>query len=155
MASHANGAALRLEPLTGYVGYAMRRAQAASFRHLERTAGRLGLTPGQFSLLSVLAANPGVNQGRLAAVFDLDKSTLSPAIHALTRRGLVRRVRSRADGRAWSLQLTASGARLLARMRDRVEAQEQLIAGALRASERARLLHALGRITAALERADG
>jgi DNA-binding MarR family transcriptional regulator len=153
MARDGNGSALRLDALESYIGFAMRRAQAASFRHLERTAGALGLTPGQFSLLTVVAANPGVNQRRLAAAFDLDKSTLSPAVDALTRRGLVRRLRSPADGRAWSLELTAHGSRLLARMRACVEAQESLIASALSAAERDRLMRMLERVTAALEHA--
>ncbi|MCW5772510.1 MAG: MarR family transcriptional regulator [Rhodospirillaceae bacterium] len=143
-----------LGPLPAYVGYALRRAQSASFRHLERSAAELALTPGQFSQLSAIEASPGINQGRLAALFALDKSTLSPAIDALAKRGLVRRERDAEDGRAWALSLTAAGRQLLARMRAKVEAQERIIAAALAPGEQGRLVETLRRIEAALDAAE-
>jgi DNA-binding MarR family transcriptional regulator len=146
-----DGGAAALGPLPDYVGYALRRAQTASFRHLERSAGDLALTPGQFSQLAAIEANPGINQGKLAALFGLDKSTLSPAMEALAARGLVQRTRDAADGRAWALALTPQGRQLLARMRARIEAQERVIAAALAPAERRRLLAALRRIEAALD----
>jgi DNA-binding MarR family transcriptional regulator len=151
-AAREPGAALG--PLPDYVGYVLRRAQSASFRHLERSAGDLALTPGQFSQLAAIEANPGINQRRLAALFGLDKSTLSPAMEALAARGLVQRTRAAEDGRAWSLALTPQGRQLLARMRAKIEAQERIIAEALAPAERARLVDALRRIEAALDAAD-
>jgi DNA-binding MarR family transcriptional regulator len=142
-----------LGPLAGYVGYAMRRAQSASFRHLERSAGALALTPGQFSLLVAIEASPGVNQRDLARLFGLDKSTLSPAVDALEERGYVQRTRAHEDGRAWALSLTPVGRQALGRMRAKVEAQERIIAGALGPGERRRLMAALARIEATLDRA--
>lgn len=147
-----DGAALG--PLADYLGYALRRAQSASFRHLERSAGALALSPGQFSQLAAIEANPGLNQRRLAEIFGLDKSTLSPAVEALVARGLVQRARSAEDARAWSLSLTPQGRELLRRMRAKVEAQERLMAAALSLDERDRLLDALRRIEAALDAAD-
>jgi DNA-binding MarR family transcriptional regulator len=143
-----------LGPLPDYVGYALRRAQTASFRHLERSAGDLALTPGQFSQLAAIEANPGINQRRLAALFGLDKSTLSPAMEALAARVLVLRARAAADGRAWALSLTPQGRQLLARMRAKIEAQERMIAAALAPAERRRLVAALRRIEAALDAAE-
>jgi DNA-binding MarR family transcriptional regulator len=143
-----------LGPLPEYVGYALRRAQSASFRHLERSAGELALTPGQFSQLAAIEANPGINQRRLAALFGLDKSTLSPAVDALAARGLVQRTRAAEDGRAWSLALTPQGRHLLVRMRAKIEGQERAIAAALTSAERERLLDTLRRIEAALDAAD-
>jgi DNA-binding MarR family transcriptional regulator len=149
----APGEARALGPLADYLGYALRRAQSASFRHLERSAGALALSPGQFSQLAAIEANPGLNQRRLAEIFGLDKSTLSPAVEALVARGLVQRARSAEDARAWSLSLTPQGRELLRRMRAKVEAQERLMAAALDADERERLLDALRRIEAALDAA--
>lgn len=147
------GAHTALGPLPDYVGYALRRAQTASFRHLERSAGDLALTPGQFSQLAAIEANPGINQQRLALLFGLDKSTLSPAMEALAARGLVQRARDPDDGRAWALTLTPQGRQLLARMRARIEAQERVIASALAPAERRRLVAALRRLEAALDAA--
>ena len=146
------GAPPALGPLADYLGYALRRAQTASFRHLERSVGA-ALTPGQFSQLLAIEANPGINQRRLAAMFGLDKSTLSPAMDALAARNLVQRARAAEDARAWSLTLTAQGRQALARMRAKVEAQERLMAAALTPLERTRVLDALRRIEAALDAA--
>jgi len=148
------GGGAALGPLADYLGYALRRAQSASFRHLERSAGELALTPGQFSQLLAIEANPGINQRRLAEIFGLDKSTLSPAMDALVARNLVQRTRAAEDARAWALTLTPQGRQLLARMRAKVEAQERLMATALTQAEHGRLLDALRRIEAALDAAD-
>jgi len=143
-----------LGPLAGYVGYALRRAQSASFRHLERSAADPALTPGQFSLLTAIDATPGLNQRRLAEICALDKSTLSPAIDALAARDLVLRTRAPEDARAWALTLTPEGRQALARMRGKVEAQEAVIAAVLATPERKHLVAALRRIEAALDAAD-
>jgi len=152
--SGAGEAGAAFGPLGAYIGYALRRAQSASFRQLERSASDLALSPGQFSLLTAVDATPGINQQRLAALFGLDKSTLSPAVEALARRGLVLRTKAPEDARAWALTLTLEGRHTLGRMRAKVEAQERIMASALGApGEAKRLLAALRRIEAALDAA--
>ncbi len=139
-----------LGPLPTYVGYNLRRAQAASFRHLEHLARHLNLTPGQFSLLSVLAANPGISQKAVSAVAGVDTSTMSPALESLARRGLIVRDRAAHDRRSYALSLSPAGEEILAAMRDQVERQEWVMAQALDPGERRRLLAMLERIAAAL-----
>jgi DNA-binding MarR family transcriptional regulator len=142
-----------LGPLPGYVGFNLRRAQVASFRHLERTAGSLNLTPGQFSLLTFLEANPGVSQKTVSQEFGVDTSTLTPVLDGLANRRLIRRGRADHDRRTYALSLTPSGARLLDQMRGRIEAQEMEMAAALSPSERENLLNMLERICLRLESA--
>lgn len=142
---------LALGPLPGYLGYKLRQAQTASFRHLDRAAGGKTLSPGQFSLLTVIEANPGVTQTRVARSFGLDKSTLSPAIDQLVKARLVSRKRSTTDGRAYELSLTASGRRKLQAKQAQIEAQERLMAAALPETDRARLMALLDRLVTALD----
>lgn len=139
-----------LGPLPGYIGFNLRQAQVASFRHLERTAAAAGLTPGQFSLLTFLDENAGVSQKTVSQRFGVDTSTLSTALDALARRGLVRRARSAADRRAYALSLTAAGRSALADMRKKIEAQEALMLSALSERERDQLLDMLARLCAVL-----
>ncbi len=146
----ANGAP-SLGPLPGYVGFNLRRAQVASFRHLERTAGSLNLTPGQFSLLTFLEANPGVSQKTVSQELGVDTSTLTPVLDGLANRQLIRRGRADHDRRTYALSLTPSGTRLLNRMRARIEAQETEMAAALSPGEREDLLNMLERICLRLE----
>lgn len=144
--------AVRFGPLPGYLGYQIRQAQAAIFRDLAATTAKLKLTPGEYGLLSLVDANPGISQIDLAQVYGLDKSTLSLAVTRLHKRGLVRRTRSADDGRYYGLWLTQSGSRLLADARAHVEAQEEAMDRVLRPGERARMLDMLKRISGVFNR---
>ena len=139
-------------PLPGYLGYQIRQAQAAVFRDLMASIADLEVTPGEYSLLTMLDENPGISQVDLVAVYHLDKSTLSLAVGRLVKRGLVRRTRSRDDERFYALWLEQPGRALLLRVRARVEAQERTMDAALRRGERKLLLDMLERVTRALNR---
>jgi DNA-binding MarR family transcriptional regulator len=132
-------------PLPDYLGYLLRRAQARVFADFaEALEGEI--SPGEFGLLTLVAENPGITQVRLAAALGLDKSTLSPALARLTRRGLLRRERLASDGRLQALRLAPSAAPAYAAMRARVEAHEARIGSALTAAERAELMRLLRRM---------
>ena len=139
-------------PLPGYLGYQIRQAQAAVFRNLMASIADLEVTPGEYSLLTMLDENPGISQVDLVAVYHLDKSTLSLAVGRLVKRGLVRRTRSRDDERYYALWLEQPGRALLQRVRARVEAQERTMDAELRRGERKLLLDMLERVTRALNR---
>jgi len=139
-------------PLHGYLGYQIRQAQAAVFRDLTAATADLGVTPGEYGLLTMIDANPGISQIDLAAIHKLDKSTLSLAVTRLVKRSLIRRARSSDDDRAKHLFLRKAGRRVLESVRERVEAQERTIDTALRPGERERMLDALQRISRVFER---
>jgi DNA-binding MarR family transcriptional regulator len=136
--------------LPEYLGFNLRRAQAALFVDFARLTGDLDLTPGQFSLLMLLAANPGISQIGLSRAFGLDKSTVSPSIDRLEKRGLVERTRTPNDRRFYALHLTAAGRDLLARATERVERQEDMMASALAPDERRAMIDMLRRVETAL-----
>jgi DNA-binding MarR family transcriptional regulator len=138
--------------LLGYLGYQIRQAQAAIFRDLTAATADLDLTPGEFGLLTMIDANPGISQIDLAAIHKLDKSTLSLAVTRLAKRGLIRRARSPDDDRANRLFLRKMGVGLLRGMRERIEVQERTMDAALRPGERELMLDALQRISHAFER---
>ena len=136
--------------LPGYLGFNLRRAQAAMFVDFARLTGDLDLTPGQFSLLALLAANPGISQIGLSRAFGLDKSTVSPTIDRLEKRGIVARTRTPSDRRFYALRLTAEGRALLERATRLVEEQERAMAAALKPGERDAMIDMLRRVEAAL-----
>jgi len=148
-----NNGGITLGSLPSYVGYNLRQAQAASFRHLDHVAHDLKLTPGQFSLLTLLAGNPGISQKAASAVTGVDTSTMSPALETLARRGLINRARAAHDRRSYSLTLSPEGEKLLTAMREQVEHQERVMADALEPGEHEQLLSMLKRIVAALKNA--
>src|SRR5262245_36294666 len=82
---------LSFDELPGYVGYQIRRAQAEIFADLEVPLKEFDLTPGSFGVLTLIRSNPGITQVALAAALGIDKSTMSPVIFRLEKRGLIRR----------------------------------------------------------------
>jgi len=138
--------------LPSYVGYQLRQAQSAVFRDLSRTLRETGVTPGEFSLLTMLKANPGINSITLTRIYQLDKATLSLSIKGLAKRGLILSTRHANDRRYYALELTGEGRALLRTVTRRVERQERTMDAALKPGERARLVDLLRRISRAFDR---
>jgi DNA-binding MarR family transcriptional regulator len=101
-------------PLADWVGFNLRMAQAAAFQAFSRLASEIGTRPGRFATLMLIGRNPGISQTALSRANGRDKSSLTPVLNDLERRGLVIRRRTRADQRAYRLSLTPAGRRLLA-----------------------------------------
>ena len=102
-------AGVDFDELPTYVGYQVRRAQAKIFAEFEATLGDFDFTPGSFGVLTLIRANPGITQVALAAAFGVDKSTMSPVIFRLEKRGLVRREVLASDRRCHALFFQACG----------------------------------------------
>ncbi len=144
-------------PLPGFYGYNLRIAQTAVFDHFARTVGHIDgedISPGRFSLLALLGANPGINQTELSRAVGLDKSTLTPALDQLVRKGIVLRARTANDRRTYALSLSPKGRALLDRLMARVLSHEEAIVAMLSAGERATLLRLLKKIAGGLRGAD-
>jgi hypothetical protein len=86
--------------LRNFIGFHLRRAQEASFEAFAHRVGAADFGPGHFAALSVIRANPDINQVNLSRATGRDKSTLTPVIRNLVKHGFVQRHRSRTDSRA-------------------------------------------------------
>jgi len=107
---------VKLGRLGNYVGFYLRIAQDASFRAFARSLGQTDIKPGRFAALMVVARNPGIGQSALGRAIARDKSTVTPLIQDLQRRGLIDRRPSRSDRRRIHLFLTPAGKSYLARL---------------------------------------
>ena len=75
---------------------------------------RWDLSPSQFNVLNLLRLNPaGLSQTDLSRQLIMHRSNLTGLVDRLEQRGLVARREVAADRRAYSVVLTAAGARLL------------------------------------------
>lgn len=143
-------------PLPDLYGYNLRIAQVAVFENFiqvvgDSLAGRMGgLTPGRFSLLVLLKANPGINQTDLSRGVGVDKSTLTPALDQLERKGLIQRQRTTADRRTYALSLSPAGEALLAELMVKVERHEKNIVAGLTPPERVTLNRLLKKMARSL-----
>lgn len=102
--------------LEDFIGFHLRVAQDASFRVFARHTGVHELKPGRFAAMSVIHNNPGITQGELGRLIERDKSSVTPLVQELEKRGLVQRVQSKADRRSVRLTLTAAGETMLRRL---------------------------------------
>ena len=89
-----------------------RRAAAAITRHYDQALAPCGMTSAQFSLLLNLSYSPGCTASKLAALLDLDRSTLTRNLRPLVGKKLVRDA-SPPEARDSQLELTARGEQAL------------------------------------------
>jgi DNA-binding MarR family transcriptional regulator len=134
-------------PLSGYVGYALRRVQGVLFADFNDALAGLSLRPGQFAVLTLISSNPGASQSSVSAALGVQKTNFVATIADLESRGLVARRKSVSDGRSYALELTASGRRVLERAAALQEEQEARVTARLGARGREQLLELLGRLS--------
>lgn len=127
-------------------GHLLRRAQQRAVDLFVQTVGERGLRPPQFALLLAAYQNPGANQSDLVRITGIDRSTAADMITRLAGRGLIRRVRTEADGRANRLNVTAEGVAALESAADRVDRAQESIVAPIPAGQRAQFLKNLSLI---------
>lgn len=111
----ASAPVVALDELNDRLGYFVRRLQVAIFQDFIRRLARIDVSPAQFSVLVVIAANPGLSQSELAKALGIERARLVRMLHRLELRKLTVRLPSSADGRRHALELTREGEKLLAR----------------------------------------
>ncbi len=92
---------------------AAQRAARALARRFDEAFRPLGLTSGQFSLLTSLNRPNPPSIGSVAALLAMDRTTLTANLKPLERRGLVKTAVNPADRRGRFLTLTGTGQTLL------------------------------------------
>ncbi len=92
----------------------VQRAARALARRFDEALRPLGLTNGQFSLMMSLNRPEPPAMGPVATLLAMDRTTLTAALKALERRGLVTVMPDPKDRRSRLLKLTPEGMTLLA-----------------------------------------
>jgi DNA-binding MarR family transcriptional regulator len=141
--------AIDFGPLVDWIGFNLRLAQSASFQAFARAADEID-RPGHFAILLLIGKNPGISQTALSRANGCDKSTLTPALNNLARRGLISRVRPKHDRRTYQLTLTREGEAMLQRLMDCAVRHDRELDRIVGAREKGRLLRSLRKIISAL-----
>lgn len=135
-------------PLKDIAGYHLRRASAAVAADFGRALEGTGMRQVLMAILSVIAANPGVKQGSAGQVLGIQRANMVSLINELVDRGLVNREIASNDRRAFELNISPAGEKMLDYCYRRIGAHEEKMFAGLSACERATLLDLLARITA-------
>jgi DNA-binding MarR family transcriptional regulator len=125
--------------LEALVGYNARRASIAIGAEFFERMAPYGLKQADFSVLALLAHNPGATSRQLCATLDILPPNFVSLIAALDRRGLIERRPHPRDGRAVGLHLTPAGHALAQETEKIVVEMENELAGRLSERERATL----------------
>lgn len=133
-------------PLADWIGFHLRMAQIAAFAAFAREVGEVDLPPGRFALLTLIGRNPGISQTVLSRAAGRDKSTLTPALRDLKRRGLIARQRIESDRRSYHLTLTPAGQAMLQRLTECAERHERNLERIVGAREKARFMRTLRKL---------
>jgi DNA-binding MarR family transcriptional regulator len=109
----AKGESLAIGRLKGLLGFHLRLASSAIYQDFMAVTSDLALTPKQFSVLELIAANPGSSQIDIAGRLGMDRATMMALTNRLEARTLIFRTQSTTDRRRQELNLTAEGAAML------------------------------------------
>jgi DNA-binding MarR family transcriptional regulator len=142
----ANAAVDAPRSLEDIVGFHIRLAHGAVYRHFNDTFGAIGLTQKQTSVLWLVSDDPGISQIDLARRLQIDRATMMAITNTLAKRGLLDRRSSMADRRRQTLHLTAAGVTALAAARQAVAAHEAWLKSRFTPDEACRLVELLQRI---------
>lgn len=100
------------------IGYRLRRAQSYIFQQFDERFARLKLRPAEYSVLELIADNPGCQQGTLAKALGIKRANFVGLIQGLDARGLTARDQQPGDKRANALYLTPAGQATIVEARD-------------------------------------
>ena len=134
-----------------WVGFNLRMAQESAFQAFSRLSQEVGESPGRFATLTLIARNPGISQTELSQAAGRDKSSLTPVVEDLVRRGLVERERLDHDRRAYCLNVTRDGKKTLNIMTRCARRHERKLDSLIGMRDRKRFVQILKKIAAGFE----
>ncbi|SHO58232.1 MarR family winged helix-turn-helix transcriptional regulator [Vibrio quintilis] len=112
------------------------------------------LTKPQYSVLSAVAEQPGIEQVRLTQAAISTKATLAELLARLEKRGLIERRQQSADKRRRFVYLTQEGKRVLSVATPLAQKVDQFFLSRLRESDQQRLTSLLHQMTYPAESKD-
>ncbi len=132
--------------LEGLLGYNARRTSLAVIEVFMQRMAPYKLRPVDFSVLSLVAHNPGITSRQLCATLNVLPPNLVGLIAALERRGLIERRPHPSDGRAMGVHLTPAGAELTQQAEQTAAQLEEDATARLTAAERKTLIRLLQKV---------
>lgn len=140
-------AEIGLDALAGHAGYAVRRFQIWIFQDFIRTLAAVDIRPTQYSVMTVIGANPGLRQMAVAKRLGIERARLVHLLDSLEGRKFVSRIPSITDRRSHALHLTARGRTALAKFKRLAAEHERHVAEKIGKTNREQLLRILADFT--------
>lgn len=132
--------------LESLMGYNARRATLVIMDSFFRQMAVYGLRPVDFSVLSLIAHNPGITSRQLCSALNIQPPNLVGIISQLQKRDLITRRPHPRDGRAMGLHLTPEGKKMIKQAEVTASELEEAATARLTAAERKTLMQLLRKI---------
>ena len=142
----ANAGELDTAYLETLLGYNARRAALAVIAVFLQRMEPFGLRPVDFSVLTLIAHNPGITSRQICTALDILPPNLVGMIKSLDKRGLIERRAHPTDRRAQGLHVSAAGKRLQREAQSTATQLERDVSQALTADELQTLNHLLRKV---------
>ncbi|PKO68177.1 MAG: MarR family transcriptional regulator [Betaproteobacteria bacterium HGW-Betaproteobacteria-16] len=146
MAGEANAGDIDTSYLESLLGYNARRAALAVITIFLQRMAPYGLRPVDFSVLTLIAHNPGITSRQICAALDILPPNLVGMIKQLQKRELIERRPHPTDRRAQGLHLTPSGKKLQREAQATASSLEQGATHSLTPAELKTLIHLLKKV---------
>ena len=134
--------------LIGQVSRLLRRA-------FDERARRIGVTRPRWQLLVVVSRHPGINQGGVAEMLEVEPITVGRMVDRMQEAKLIERRADPSDRRTWRLHLTEKGQAQVKQLRPLGEDTLELSLEGIDAEHRKQLRSVLLVMRANLSRKDG
>jgi len=134
------------DDLLGLVGYNIKRGYMRISADFSETLATLDLRQRTFSVLSLVVANPDINQSDVARSLGIERSGTVVIVDELERRDLIRRDKVAGDRRAYALHASDTGKTVYKQALERIKAHEDKMLINLSHDERDMLRALLARI---------
>ena len=128
------------------VGFHIRLAHGAVYRHFTGTFTDLDLTQKQVSVLWLVDDHPDIAQTDLAHRMRMDRATTMAIVNRLEARNLLVRGKSETDGRKQTLNLTDAGREMLRVAKQAIQDHENWLKSRFTDKEVTKLIELLTRI---------
>ena len=118
----------------------------------EMERSKFDVTPRQLAILIAIEANPNGSQTTLVEATGVDRSTLADIMRRIVKKGWAQRRRTKADARAYAVNLTASGKQVLERGSPALSSIDRKMLEPLSATERKSFIKALTTIVETMDK---
>ena len=135
-----------LGAIADIVGFHIRLAHGAVYRHFMETFAHLELTQKQVSVLWLIDDHPGIAQADLALRLQMDRATVMAIVNRLQARDYLERGASQIDKRRQTLTLRPAGREALRAARKAILDHERWLTSRFTKREVAQLVRLLTRI---------
>lgn len=132
--------------LRDIVGFHIRLAYGAVYRHFTESFSHLNLTQKQVSVLWLIDDHDDIAQTDLATRMRMDRATTMAVVNRLQGRGFIVRGKSATDGRKQTLHITPAGEKALVVAKDAIRRHEDWLKARFKPKETEQLIEMLTRI---------